>query len=737
MVELSTAQEVIYSFLIDLVKQQKAAIVLTQFKQLFIEGGGSLDSNVSSSIYEILFRKDENIFRSTLKRSCYILVNNWSLKRDYSSIKALIDLLSETIEKKKILLSRSKHRLQIWIENFVNSQDYQDLKLFSLTDITPETTNKNATWSYRYAPYLLVAQSLISDNPIEQREVARNLARQLKQKFRFDLAMYVARCKASAHQQTSVLNPTMLGDSVIHLIKKIVPRHLLFNYTNYAHIFTQQIKILSYHDFKQSFKRYLIFYLGNQVVADILKEKLSLQLDPLYQDRDRETVTVNLLLRTCRKTIDFLTAENDRKPAQLFILLAAQGNPLTIVILLLKIVLICTYVRTHLDVRIANLIRYYEQFPDEECQWFIDFLEMFNVVFAIYTGNVRYDLVKTQENLSKNYVVVNPENYRIFPQLKGTDLRGADFSGTDLANADLNDADLRNADLHGADLTQADLSLARLNGANLSGVRLHGAKLIVADLKGANLRRANLSGADLHRAVLKQANLVQACLTAADLHRADFRAAQLQQSTLERVFANHTDWSQARLQQATLQSADLSQAILEQANLAATDLSRSNLSASQMRRANLSGANLAGADLSGADLSHACLVQATLNCANLDRTNLNQVNGQDALFCRASLKQASLQRANLQGAICNRADLSRSNLSEANLSSAMLRHVNFRGANLSGANLKGANLFGADLSNANLKQAQLQNISGLSDAEKQQLVNQGAVIDNFAVLTQT
>ena len=730
MVELSTAQETIYTFLINLVRVQPADIVLLQFKQLFIEGDKTLDSDVSKAIYEIIFRKDEDSFKSTLKRSCYILINNWSLARDYASIKALIDLLAEAAAKKKLVLSRSKQRLQSWMENFVRSQDYEDLKLFSFTDIAPDIANDNVTWSYRYASYLLVSQSLISDNPVEQREVARKVARRMKQKFRLDLAMYAARCEANTYPQKPAMNPTMLGDSAIRLVKKIVPHHLLFNYTNYAHIFTQQIKTLSYQDFKQSFQQYLIFCLGNPIASNILKKNLIGKIETLYQERDREPLTVNLLLRTCRRTIDFLTIENAQDPSQLFILLAAQGNPLTTVILLLKIILICTYVRTHLEVQIANLIRYYEQFPDRDCQWFINFLEILNVVFAIYTGNVRYDLVKTQENLANDYAVVDPANYRIFPQLKGADLRGADFSGSDLGHADLNDADLRHADLHGADLTQANLSLARLTSANLSGVRLNGAKLVVADLRNANLRRANLTGADLHRAVLQLAHLEQACLATADLHRADLRAAQLQQATLEQIQANHTDWRCARLQRANLRSADLSDAILDRANLTGADLSRSDLSTSQMHQANLSGANLAEANLMGADLSEAGLAQATLNSANLDQANLNQVNGQNAFFCRASLKRASLQSANLQGAICNRADLSQADLSEADLSSALLRHVNFRGANLSGANLSGTNLFAADLHGANLEGTQLQNISGLSAAEKQQLARQGAVLDS-------
>ena len=78
-----------------------------------------------------------------------------------------------------------------------------------------------------------------------------------------------------------------------------------------------------------------------------------------------------------------MTTENHQQPSPLLSMLISQGHPLTVVIMLLKIVLICPSVREHLESCIADLIRYHEKYP-EECNWMINFIEIFNVMFAIY-----------------------------------------------------------------------------------------------------------------------------------------------------------------------------------------------------------------------------------------------------------------------------------------------------------------------------------------------------------------
>jgi uncharacterized protein YjbI with pentapeptide repeats len=683
---LQQAQEVIYKFLIDITKKFSSETVLLEFKRLFVSYDSTASMEVIDALYKIIFNNQEDEFRNTLKRSCYILINNWASKRKYSSIQELIQLLVEpaTIKSR---LSPSLKRLRTWMINFIKSDDYQELKLFASSYAAQE----KGPWSQRYISYLLVPQYLDSQNPIEQREVAINLSRHLKERFKFDLALYMARCDSPNFKEDKFSNPTKLGSRVIFLIKKIVSKNLLFGYIDYANLFIQQTKNISYKDFKQSLKKYLFLSINSQKALDFLNEKFSEKLESLYENHHDEDFNNDLLLRTSRKIIELFTTENGQEPSFIFIVLIAQETPLTIVLILLKIILICKHSHAHLEACIAQLIRYYEKYPEEECRWFINFLEIFNIIFAIYTTKAQYNLVKVKNNEPNSHSAIDLDAYRVFSQVKGADLRGANLYQAKLNHADLSAADLRGTNLSGADLSNADLSLAKLSRANLSNATLNNTKFIAADLKSADLRGASLSGAYLRRANLRQAKLSSASLTAIKRDSADIEYAELSKTRL-----NGSDLRGADLRYCDLQPADLSEANLSGADLRHTLLIHANLSSADLHQANLREANLSGANLS----------EANLNYANLNQVNLHGADLSGSLLRRATLCQASLRNANLSRTDLSYADLSNCDLSGADLRDALLRHVNLGGANLSDADLRGANLFGTDLSRANVKGTQ-------------------------------
>lgn len=671
---LQQAQEVIYKYLTNLIKNHSPETVLQEFKHLFVYCDSTVGSEGLQALYKIIFNNDEEEFKNTLKRACFILINNWSFQRKYNYIQELIQILAEDTDKHPTLSSSLK-RLRSWVTNFINSQEYQDLKLFA----SPYSNEERGYWSYRYTSYLLVPQYLDPKNPKEQRELARNLSNKLKEKYKLDLAMYTARCNSPVFKEkepNQISNPTQLGEELTRYVRKVISRNTLFNYTDQAHIFLQETRELNYNDFKLNLQNYLFFSVESENSLEISKTKLQENLENLYEERHEDSLNIDLLLRTCRQVIEWLTTDNNREPSYLFTLLATQGNTLTLVIILLKIVLICGYVRTHLEVCIAHLIHYYDKYPEKECQWFIDFLEIFNLVFAIYTENVQYNLVKVKENISDSQRVVNSDEYRIFSQLKGADLRGNDLSGADIHNSDLSAADLRNANLCGSDLSQADLSLAKLSKAKMSGVMLNEAELIAADLSGADLSNASLIAAQLRRADLRQANLSNATLSRANLFASD------------------------------LSGADLSSADLQYADLSYANLKGANLNGAKLQNANLSHANLQGANLTAANLSSATLECASLHCADL--------NG--AILRQAKLAYANLNSANLSRSDLSYADASNADLSCSNLRYAFLRHVNLNAANLSDANLSDANLFGTNLNVANIKNTEFGNKCELFEA---------------------
>lgn len=408
------AQEMIYQFLLDLVRQQPPAKVLLEFKSLFLDYDSSSGNvEIIKAISELIFSNNEKDFLHTLKRSCYILVNNWDTSRNHSAIKDLVALFADYKISKKTF-SPGLTRLRNWLSNFVSSQDYYELKLF----LSKHGYAEKEHWSSRYTSYLLVPQYTNLNNPIEQREAARTLSKKLKNKFKFDLAMYTARSQCSISQDKILKNPTGLGEEVLRFIKMIVTKRGTFSYENLAHIFIEQTKEATYKNFKYSLHKYLIFSVINKDFVEVFNQKLSDKLDVLYEGYHEQKVGDALLLRTCNRVIDYLTTEDQKEPSGLFILLLSQGNHLTLVIVLLKIILICPNSRTHLETCIAKLIHYYIDYPEDECQWVVNFFEVFNITFAIHADNVQYNLIKMDVKSSDDQSAVVAATYRVFSQLR-------------------------------------------------------------------------------------------------------------------------------------------------------------------------------------------------------------------------------------------------------------------------------------------------------------------------------
>ncbi len=418
------AQETIYTYLLEIVNTWPAEDVLNEFRHLFIHHVNTISSHILPSLYEIVFANQQEEFRNTLKRSCYILINNWDLSRNHASIQQLIQSFNDPILDRHTV-SPTLRRLRSWIKDFVNSQDFEQLKLFA----SRYDQRQHVHWSERYTSYLLVPQYIDLNNPEEQRHAARALSRQLKEKFKFDLAMYTAKSQAMnpdaiAPADSRIKNPTFLGDDVLRLIKGILARRGIFSYTNLANIFLEQTKQLSYAQFKQSLQKYLVFSVDAHPAADSLKTHLSERLSVLYPEHDNRTLDNAILLRTCNRIVDFLTTENRQEPSPIFVQLLTQGQPFTLVVVLLKLVLICRYSRTHLEARIADLIQYYKEYPDDECQWVINFFEIFDITMTIYAENIEFNLIDMAgaapggESQATAQVL---DTYRIFSQLKRQD----------------------------------------------------------------------------------------------------------------------------------------------------------------------------------------------------------------------------------------------------------------------------------------------------------------------------
>lgn len=405
-------QDTICNFFIQSTKTNPPDLVLKKFDNLFISQIQREHPEIYHALYSLVRLNQEPIFRSTLKRCCYILINNWNAARNQQYREELIQLFSKLPEENKNLPT-AQQRLKKWLKNFFYSEDYQELSL-----MVSKYSDRDARWSNRYASYLLASQYLDYKKPPEQRQAARDLSHQLKEQFNYDLAMYTARSQLAVTSAIPYQNPTALGDDVRSLIQKILAKRGKFSNPSLANIFLKQVDGFIYKQFKRSFFKYLIYSLENHEILESSGISLSGYITLLYQEHNEKKWDSHLLLRTCNRVIEYLTIEKPDRPSTVFTLLAIQGQAYTLTLLLLKIILISKNSYTHLEACIGYLIQFYEHYPESDCEWLISFLETVKVTLAIYVENVRYNLVNVDGDRPKIQNNDSLNSYWVFSQVK-------------------------------------------------------------------------------------------------------------------------------------------------------------------------------------------------------------------------------------------------------------------------------------------------------------------------------
>lgn len=410
---LGAAQEIVYKFFLNLIQNSEPEMVLQEFTNLFIELIVPVEPTLIQAIHAIIESDSQLEFNNLFKRCCYILLNNWIQKRQYQLPQNLIEIINQT-NLSEFKGDNSLKILRVWLTNFVNSQDYEDLKL----SVSKYEKPLEKHWTSRYEPYLLAVQYLDANNTPKERQTARLLSQQLKDKYKFDLAMYTSRSQSAASKFKAYYNPTLLGDEALRLIKIILVNRGSMNYRNLANIFLTQTQNITYHQFKQNLIKYLFYYNKTFYYTDAIREKIVNFLEKFSTENDDKNINNSLLLRTCNYLIERFTVENSGEPSALFLIFASQLNPLTLAIFMLKLILISPYSRTYLEVCFARLIEYYQEQSAGECQWLINFFEVSQIALTIYGDNVQYNLVNMSGNPQEEQLITDLNNCRVFSQQK-------------------------------------------------------------------------------------------------------------------------------------------------------------------------------------------------------------------------------------------------------------------------------------------------------------------------------
>lgn len=423
---IEQAQQRIYEFFLDVVRRKSPDQVLVDFKNLFIDFSDSNNPEITQALNQILTAYNEKEFFYTLKRCCYILINNWTVSNKRGCIQSLIDIFNHpSIHKKPNSLKL--RTLRIWLQMFISSEDFQSLQLFTLH--LEGYGNHDQNWSNRFASYLLAYQYINPASPQEQRQAANLLAQKMKDKFKFDLAMYTARIGTQSSQQNHSSNPTSLSNNVINLVTLMLTKKSVLNCQQLAVNFLENIENLSYQEFKVSLLKYIDFSVADAEISETLQTKLHDDLWELKSNHHEYPVSTILILKTAKHLISEITISDREQPTELFNILLHHTNPINLVMLLVKLLLLNESIRPYLELRVASIIKYYGQYSESKCKSVIAFIDMLNIALAIYAGETRYNLVRMTPYDLSNLQESNTESdslissfdtskYRIFSQTR-------------------------------------------------------------------------------------------------------------------------------------------------------------------------------------------------------------------------------------------------------------------------------------------------------------------------------
>ncbi|NJK35491.1 MAG: hypothetical protein HC919_11375 [Oscillatoriales cyanobacterium SM2_2_1] len=213
---VDTSQRIIYDFFLDTVKRSAPSRVLKDFQSLFLFLDLPHGQRVQQSVEDLVASYNEQEFRYTLQRCCYILINNWTVSGHTDSIVPLINLFSPSLLR-KTTSSLKVNTLRCWVHNFVKSDAFQSLRLFCSHHVPELFADLHiAPWSRRFSIYFLAAQYSSAQSSLEQRQAAAALVRQIKHEFRQNLALFTAR-----HGERAI-DPTGLGRQTLELVQQML-----------------------------------------------------------------------------------------------------------------------------------------------------------------------------------------------------------------------------------------------------------------------------------------------------------------------------------------------------------------------------------------------------------------------------------------------------------------------------------------------------------------------------------
>ena len=403
----SLEEQYLYDHLQECGQKESPEELLERFRCLFIKGREYQDHTVRIALVKIVNSKQaEQEFKLILNRCFYILISYWQKQPQQQAIPQLVKLCEEVLPPRGEYY-RTSNRLRKLMSDFTKTDQY--LKLKRLGRVVSDTQDYNSSVGhliYHY-PYLYENCLLSDDNDYEHLKVIWQIQNRVQHQFELDLSQYVTykvrleqvkRTQSSKENIRPLENPTLLKESDFDAALKqfVGPIEGSNTHRDLAQRFlTHSLQSPSYKAFKDDLYEYLISAVDSQYGKHQFNEKLYATIQGILPNANSQKLNEFLLLRTSSRILNFLIVDSYQRPDHhIFVDLVTNLGATNTVSLLLKVVLLSSKVKPHLEKRFAILFDRYEFYTRQEVPWLVKTLENLLIALSVHFGKADLSCIK-------------------------------------------------------------------------------------------------------------------------------------------------------------------------------------------------------------------------------------------------------------------------------------------------------------------------------------------------------
>lgn len=406
--QTSLEEQYLYDHLQDCIQKESPEEILERFRCLFVKGRDYQNDAVRLALVKIVnSRQAEREFQFILNRCFYLVIRHWQKQPQHqSAIPQLIALCTEVLPPRGEYY-RTANRLRKLMSEFVKTDQYSKLQrlgwVFSQNRDNSDRVNHLI---YRY-PYLYENCLLSEDNDYENLKVIWRIQKRVQHQFELDLSQYVTykvrleqmkQAESKGKALRPLANPTLLKESDFNTALKQFVGSIEGSYTHWdlsRSFLTHSLQTPSYKAFKDDLYEYLIASVDSKYGKHQFNEKLYSTIQSILPSSDSQKLNEFLLLRTSSRILNFLILESDRRPDHhVFVDLVTNLGATNTVSLLLKVVLLCSKVKPHLEKRVSILFDRYESYPRKDVPWLVKALENLHIALSVHFGEADLSCIK-------------------------------------------------------------------------------------------------------------------------------------------------------------------------------------------------------------------------------------------------------------------------------------------------------------------------------------------------------